>query len=89
MPYAYGRIPMDRDGDTAQSSLTEEMYNVHGHPPCECTILLAEHHNQVEFPTRWQLFIAYIQDMLKQPAKYDWWESGEITPKLMRLWGMR
>lgn len=101
MPYAYGWIPLDTggsasgwiprgtDGSAPGSSLTERMDNLHGRPPYGHWLLFAGHHNQVEFPTRWQHFIAYIQDILKQPSKYDWWESGEITPKLMRLWGIR
>jgi len=37
----------------------------------------------------WTNLARHVRAITQNPSKHDWWESGEITPKLMRLWGMR
>lgn len=101
LPYANGGIPRVREDDAGRAaSLTEAMSNLCQRLTSQSGTSTSPHriawrkrltdrHYLGDHYHRGYIFIRYVRDMLKQPSKYDWWESGEITPKLLRQWWIR
>jgi len=100
MPYAHGGIPRWLPGEASQSALHETMSQFvadmtrmppggSGMQPNPWRKRFAGYRHLSDHHARWVNFTRHVRAITQQPSKYDWWESGEITPKLFRLWGMR